>query len=266
MSLWSHDSYKEYMLERLGGRRKRTGERSRLANVLSCQSAFVSQVLNGDAHFSTDQAWLVCQFLGLNQVETNYFLLLVQRERAGNAKYKDFLTQQISDLRQESEELKSRLNVEEVTEAEKAQYYSHWVYVALHMASSMEKMVPVEELALRWQIPVQRLREAFEFLERFGFIRFQNGRFFPQDRHLHLGRDSIYLRRHHQNWRLQAMRDIEAESSEAFHYSGVYTLSEKVAKALKERMLEFIQENVKQVEASAEEAVYCYNMDFFRLL
>ena len=58
------------------------GFRSRLAETLECQNAYISQILNTHANFSLEQALKVTTFLQLKENETRYFMLLVDQARA----------------------------------------------------------------------------------------------------------------------------------------------------------------------------------------
>ena len=61
MAIWEFSSYREYLVERLGGEGLRTGARKELAEKISVHTTFVSQVLKGKAHFSLEQAEAINQ-------------------------------------------------------------------------------------------------------------------------------------------------------------------------------------------------------------
>ena len=53
------------------------GFRSKLAVELGVQNAYVSKVLNGDAHFSLEQGIRLCDFLGLEGDERQFLIWLI---------------------------------------------------------------------------------------------------------------------------------------------------------------------------------------------
>src|ERR1051326_4211294 len=59
------------------------GFRSRLAEEIGCNNAFVPQVLNTHANFSLEQAIKICAYLKLLGDEERYFLFLVEHARSG---------------------------------------------------------------------------------------------------------------------------------------------------------------------------------------
>ena len=83
------------------------------------------------------------------------------------------------------------------------------------------------------------------------------------ERHFHLDRESPFLRQHHRNWRLQALRALDGYLPKNLHYSAVFSLSEEDAAALKEFLLQHLKSFLETVAASKEEKIYVYNFDFF---
>ena len=64
--------------------RRGHGEAGRLAKSLGTNSTFISQILNGQANLSAEQAYKVAQHFAFNQIETDYFMNLVSMNRAGD--------------------------------------------------------------------------------------------------------------------------------------------------------------------------------------
>lgn len=85
LSIYDFRDYKSYLQERSAEKGLRSGFKSDLARASGCNSAYISSVLGGKAQLSLEQAERVCPFLGLGKDEAHYFLLLVQKSRAGTA-------------------------------------------------------------------------------------------------------------------------------------------------------------------------------------
>src|ERR1700733_19454 len=108
-SVFDYKEYKRYLRDFIrsqpsGGH----GLRSKIAEALSCHITYVSQVLNKGAHFSLEQADELSRFLGHTKDEGNYFLLLVQVERAGTTSLKNKFKDQIEVIREKRLVLKDR--------------------------------------------------------------------------------------------------------------------------------------------------------------
>src|ERR1700727_1723751 len=97
--VFDFSEYKQYLADSLGGPRSRTGLRLAVARTLACQPTFVSQVLNGQAHFSLEQAEKISRFLQHTPEEREYFFLLLQRDRAGTRELEKYFLEKIEGIK-----------------------------------------------------------------------------------------------------------------------------------------------------------------------
>src|SRR4051812_19263358 len=99
-SVFDFNNYKAF-LQHLEDHRSavRRGFRSRLAEALACQNAYISQVLNGSANFSPEQGLKIANFLGINAGETRFFLVLIEHARAGTRELRDFYQRDLDEMR-----------------------------------------------------------------------------------------------------------------------------------------------------------------------
>lgn len=79
LSAYAFTDYKIYLNKKLddldeGGR----GARARMSRAIGCQTAYTARVLRGDAQFSLEHAEGINDFLGHNEGQGHYFILLVQ--------------------------------------------------------------------------------------------------------------------------------------------------------------------------------------------
>ena len=77
------------------------GTKLALARALRCQPGFVTQILKGEKQLSLEQALGFTSFAGLEGAEKEYFLLLVQKDRAGTRELRDFFQVKLGELRRE---------------------------------------------------------------------------------------------------------------------------------------------------------------------
>src|SRR5690348_7678173 len=100
-SVLEFEEYKEFLREIEASRSElQRGFRSRLAEAAQCQNAFVSQVLNTSAHFSLEQGLRVAKFLSLGLEESQFFILLLEHNRAGTKELQGFFKLQLDSLRE----------------------------------------------------------------------------------------------------------------------------------------------------------------------
>ena len=80
---FDYTDYKSYINARLDADPQGRGSRSALARAIRCQSAFVSSVLRGSVHFTPEQGEAINEHFGHSETDADYFLLLLQLQRAG---------------------------------------------------------------------------------------------------------------------------------------------------------------------------------------
>jgi uncharacterized protein (TIGR02147 family) len=264
--LYDHKDYRDYLIAALGGKGKRTGQRGALARHLGCQSAYLSQVLKGVSNLSLEQAYRVSQFLGHDPQAADYFLLLLQRERAGTFELKGYFQAKIDEIKSKRLEIKSRVTKNrEVSELDQAFYYSHWYIGAIHIALSVPQLQNVSELSRHFQLDEATVREVLDFLVRTGLARSEKHKYFIGPSHIHLAKDSVFIKQLHSNWRLLAVQLLDRRNPENLHYSVAYSLSRHDAVLLRKRILDLIEQNMALVRPSKEEVLYCNTIDFFEL-
>ena len=266
-TLFDYDHYKAFLRDRAGPKTRRSGLKAKIAQALRCQPTYVSQVLHGSAQLSLEQADQLNRFFGHSEDESEYLLLLVQRERAGTPSLERFFAAKISELKSRRLVLTARLGTgQTLSKEDQSRYYSSWHYAAIHVALSIPSLRSPSALAEHFKIPLKKVTTVLEFLVQIGLASPQGGGDFGTGPSaVRLGNDSPNILRHHANWRQQAIDSLDREELSELHYSGVLTLSQKDAGRLKDRMLERLKEDLEIVKASPEEELFCYCIDFFQL-
>lgn len=264
--VFEYNQYKSYLNAKLSERGARSGLRAKFAKAIQCQSSFVSQILHTDLNLSLEQACLANEFFEHDSREAHYFMLLVQKERAGSLKLRKYFQRQIQSVMDERSTVKSRVPpTHELTEAQQGRYYSEWDYIAIHIGLAVPGLNTPQSLAHVFQLPVERVESILKFLVDIGMVEYSSDGYRAIKGHLHLGQDSPFLRAHHTNWRLEVLKRLKAHSSETLHYSTVYSLSRSAYAQLKENLLSVIKENLEVVKPSSEEIVVCQLIDLFPL-
>ena len=85
------NNYKQFLLNLIESYPKRgRGLFLKIASYLNVHSTLISQVLRGSKDFTLEQAFKVAEFFALNRLDTDYFLTLVQLEKAGSHDLKGY--------------------------------------------------------------------------------------------------------------------------------------------------------------------------------
>lgn len=264
LNVFDQIDYKAYLRGILGGKSQRKGLKSALAAAIPCQSTYVSQVLNGEAHFNLEQGTAINAFLGHTREEAHHFLLLLQKARAGNQELRRYFADQIEEVLKQRLNLTKRLGTKnDLNETEKTTFYSAWYYSAIHLALTVPTLRTKDALALHFRLPLARVAEVIDFLLATGLAAEKDGEYVAGATLIRIGTDSPHLRKHHSNWRLQALESFEREDIEDLHYSAVVSLSRKDVRRLKEMILENIRQYLDVIRPSDEEEVYSLGIDLF---
>jgi len=267
-SIFQFQSYRLY-LRALLEESPRRGTRSKLALHLNCQVSFLSQVLTERAHLTLEHALGVADFFQLAREERKYFMLMIQRDRAGSQGLREFFETQMKEFVKKHEAVREKIEVrEELSENDFAKYYSSWLYSAVHIASAIPGMNDPREMATRLGVPLSSINEAVEFLARRQIIQKTNGRLSIGKKRVHLDSKSPFIVRHHSNWRQKVQSTYEqsgVRKNEHLHYTAVLGLSREDAAQIKNIILESIQKSERVLKSSKEETPFVLLMDWFEL-
>lgn len=209
------------------------------------------------------------EFLGHTEEESHFFLLLVQLERAGNPSLRAYFQKQIDFILQQRSVIKTRLkDAKSLSEMDESKFYSTWLYAAVHVLTSIERLQTKEALSTYLKLPLQRVSEILEFLVSLGLVDYQRGHYVMTQAHFHLAAHSPNISKHHSNWRMQAIAALDHGNSPEhnhLHYSAVLSLSLEDSKVIREKLLQCLEENLAIVRKSPAEEGFVYSFDFFRL-
>lgn len=265
-SLFDFSDYKAFLRFKVGEKSARRGQKAALAEAAGCQATYISQVLNGPAQLSPEQALAVNEHFGHSKEEAHFFLLLLQRDRAGTTKLKQYYTEQIQEVLDRRLILSKRHGGQnKLSEEHRALFYSSWHYLAIYVALAIPGAQTKEALRSFFQLPMKKIAEVVEFLVESGLARQEGEHFIAEPGWIRLESGSPLMLKHHSNWRTQALLALDRDELLNLHYSAVMSLSRSDIRELKNRMLDHIKDYVATARESKEEEVYALTMDFFSL-
>lgn len=241
------------------------GEWARLARKLRVAPVVVSQIFRGSRDLTMDQALLVATHFTMSEIETEYFLLLVQSARAATPELRKRLNAQIDKIRSRAKEIKERVSKSQtVSDNVQAEFYSDWLYSGTRLKAGIETVQTYNDLLKSLpDIERQRIDNIWKFLREYGFVEESSGNVQIGIQSTHLGSDSPHVNNHRRNWRIKALeRLVNKEPSDLF-YSGPMVLSAKDRLEFREELVSLIAKFTKRVAASECEQTACLNIDWF---
>jgi uncharacterized protein (TIGR02147 family) len=267
--IFQFSTYRAYLLAYIDAQEKGgRGMRLAMANGIGCPVSHISQVLLEKTHLTMEQAEALNLFLAHGVDESEFFLLLVQKDRAGTPALRERCKSQMQKILDRRANLKERLGVNRtVQEKDQAQYYSTWLYGAVHVMLSVPEFQSKEAIARHLKISPVKVTEILEFLFSVGLAKTNaDGRLQIGETHIHLGIDSPLISKMHSNWRVRAIQALDSEEAKKeLHYSSVVSLSRTDARIIQEMLIKHIAAVKSVIKESKEEAVYCFAADFFKI-
>lgn len=277
MRVFAYSDYKQLVLDRVqAAPGKGRGVLQKLAAAVELQPSMISQVLRGKRDLSVDQAALAAKFLGLSELETEYFIQLVQRRRAQTPELARLTDRRLGELRAlaEGEGDLGRTDASPRPSAtDLSVYYSQWLYSAVRILSSIEQFKSVAEIAHKLGEPPHLVRRIVDFLLEAGFCVPEPGSGGERLRPATLATqvpadDSLNGTRHVLNWRIKALQTLQTRDrtdGEDLFKTKVVSISradrEQFGRKL-EALLDELQEKLAQTRP---EEVICLNIDWYSL-
>lgn len=264
-SIFSFKHYKPYIVAYVKALGEPWGYWAQLAKAMGCQPAALSRCLKDKNHLTVDQVLALSRFWSLSSLESEYLLSLLDSERALHQETRNYFLQKLEQIRLENENLTNRFKKESFAKSEDvALYYSNWIYMAIHFATSVPKLQTVTSLSQRFHISKSQTQSILERLQAMGLVSRKGDHWLFEGGEFHLSKTSPLVSTHHQNWRSRATLDSQNLNHDGLHYTAVYTMSEADFTVLKQKFLKWIDTSREIVSKSNEEEVITFNLDFFR--
>lgn len=263
MNIFEHFDYKSVLNTQIEHNSHIKGYKTQMAQAAGCGSSFLSHVLSRGVHLTLDQAFGLCSFWNFTDREREYFMTLVNIERAASPQLRTHLENVLEKLRTDERDLSNKLGGGRTDDESAAVYYSSWHYMALHQLLTCPRYQNIPALVDRLGLSETKVAEYLQELKQMGLVTQEGKRWKNSERNIHLPKTSPLIPLVHAQWRHRALERIVQRHDSDVHISGVYSLSKKDAERLKQKMVEFLAEIRKEVMSSPEEDIVCLNVDFF---
>ncbi len=245
---------------------KGRGEFRRIAIALNMHTTLVSQVLNGHKCFTEEQASQLAIYMGLNTLETDYFIKLVQFERAGTESLQKLFKRHLEQIQRQVSEIKSRVpESKELSEQDRAIFYSSWQYALVRLLTDIDRYQTVEEISRRLNLSVSRTQEIIDFLCTRGLCDVERGRYKRTNKNTHIEASSALSVRHHQNWRNKSIELIDKMNPDDLTFTAPVSIARKDIDKVKEILLNAISDISKTIEKSPPEECVYLGIDWLKI-
>ncbi|MGE0173222.1 MAG: DUF4423 domain-containing protein [Oligoflexales bacterium] len=265
MDIYQFEDYKSFILKKIEENTHIKGYRSALANAAGCGKSFLSQALNSSVQLTLDHGAGLCAFWNLDDARTDFFLDLMNLERAATLVLKKRIEKRLKTARTESKQLVSRSAQEMNLSAglKEAIYYSSWHYAAVHTLTAVPGYQKPPAIAQRLDLPTLLVERTLRDLAAIGLVESKGNLWTVKGASIHLPKESPLSSINQTSWRNQAMRHLGVRPYDGIHYSALFALSRADATKLHNHFNEAIAHALKVVEPSHEEELFCLNLDYW---
>jgi len=267
MNIYNHLKYKDFIKEYISqlpaqGR----GEYGRMAKAMQISSTLISQIFNGERDLSLEQAFLISDYLNLSVEESEYFELLVLKERTGLKKQRDLYLKKIKTIQEKNKSFKKFLKPQdlELTKEDELVYYTEWMHASIRLLSEIEGFQSVEAVAKKLKLETSMVRSSAEFLHRVGLASYANGNISGSKNNLHQEKNSPLTFLRQQTWRMKALENFQRKDQQDYFFNALMTIEETQFKKIKEILTDSVGQIGEQVESvQTPKKLVCLNVDFF---
>lgn len=270
MELFNHKTFRAVLEWKLKSHSTERGYQSRLAQAIRTQPSTLSRVIQGGLDLTREQALDMARFWKFNPVETEYFLGLVDLERAGSPTLKTYIEENLDRVRERgkfmfqkpksvsAEKLKDELKIA-----------TSWEIRAIHALMGSDKFHSRSDLANRLNLSEEEVERALQEMAGMGLIaQAKNGKWAIKIFNFTLSNEQAaqtarLIARH------KATSSILSRNPNAFHTSGVVSMTAAQYEKYKREFMNLIYalnpKGEKPVDVETEEwDAYCVNVDLFR--
>jgi len=264
MKVFGFSDYKAFLKHQVALNRAQGGYKTTLANAAGCKPSFLSHVLHTHVHLTPDHAVGLALYWGFNDLEQDYFLELVNLERAGSKTLTEHIKRKLESILEKQENLAARFQKKKpVTDSEQHIYYSSWHYSAIHILLTIPQFQSSRAISQRLNLPIEFVKKALNELDGMGLAAYTDDRWQATKRDIHLPRDSHLTTTNHFNWRNRAIEHAQTTKEQGIHYTAVHSLSKKDFERIKQLLLESLDKSRGIVGPSKEEEIACMTLDWF---
>lgn len=243
---------------------KGRGEYLRISKAIKIHTSNLSHVLKGDSNLTLEQGSAIADYFKLNEFEADYFLALIEKDRAGTAALKTKIALRLVKIQEQGQRLRNQVPMKEVQESDRAQYFSNWFYSAIRIATSVASLQGIEQISQRLNLPKGLVIEVLQFLVSIGYCVETDGKFSEGPTYAMIDSHSPLSFRHHANWRIKAIERHNKMNERELFFTCPASLSSQDQREFQEMLVKLTRDFTAKIgPSSPAEKLVCLGIDWF---
>jgi len=264
MDVFTFKTYKAFLNDYIKSN-KYKGLISEIARVCGCDRTYISQVLNGKADLLPDHMIKLCEHLQLSELETDYLMQLLLKDRASTPFAKNLFEAKIKKLKDISSELsqkvKQQKDAAEISEEFKTLYYSNWLFSAIHTLTSISEFQTVDKIADKLNLSESTVLQYLKSLIEMGLVNKNKDKYLHNGNSIYLKRDAAQVYSLHLQVRIESVKRSYEKND--LHFTNVFSVSKDDVEVIRNQITTFIETHRKTVHNSGAETACVFACDFF---
>lgn len=263
MNIYKYEHYKVYMREWIDSQPNNgRGQLNLMAKAINVKASLLSAIMSTERNITMEQAFELNSFFKHDELQSEFFIVLVSIDRAGTFKLKDYYGNQKSVLLKKSEQIKKRIKFENsISETQRESYYSKSLYSYVRMLSTLDKGVSAQEIIQLTKQSKKEIKIVVDDLLSFGLIIEKEKRFYSTNQNIHIAKESNHYIHHRRNWLLEQINKHPNSSNSNLHFTCPCTLSRSDFEKIKTILLDSISKTHKIIDQSPAEFMACLTID-----
>ena len=240
-----------------------------MSNYCRIQKPYLSKVFNHHGNLNRDQLYLASEYLGFNESENQFLVLLHDFDQCSLEKRKAEIKRKIEKLQSQFLKSESHLNSKVVAEVDFtsiADYYSDPFHQLVHIFLTIERFQKnVSLIAKQLDISVDQLEIYMDNLERFKIIERSISGVRILVSNLHLPANAKVIKAYKILSRVQALHKIgKLDDSNDYSFNVVLSCDLQTRTKIQEKFLVFLKEVQTLVGKSEEKDVFQLGFDLIK--
>lgn len=243
ITVFNYSDYRTYIEKKIKTKEFGRGGKAKMAVHLGCQPSFVSQVLKGKSSFSLEQGFKLNSFFRHNTLMKDYFMVLIERDRAGTFELQKYFESKQKDLLEKSKLIENQMEFDQISEGDAMVYYSNWNHVLVRNLIDIPKYKNTDVLREKLNLNKKDMAEVLDFLLKKDLVvKDKKGLLQIGHKRLHIKKGSPVAKFGNITTRLEMIKNLEKESYDSIHYTCNMTLAKNKLEEFKKRFVTLIAE------------------------
>ncbi len=246
------------------------GAKNKLAKIIQCHPTYVAQILRGIVLMSQEQALLFCKEFDFNDQQTDFFLILLNIERAGTLALKNYYETKKNQLESKLGEVGRSLKASQLDEQFEEEFFSNWDFQSIYAALTLYGLKrSFKKITESLGIATDRANYILAKLQEFKMVTEINGKWTVNNTKIHFnGKNPEARQKFHLAWRLKALEKnfvSSAKDKDNFNFSSIITLNKTYHEKLIMMLKKLIQDFSQDIDAIETDSISVLNIDFFQI-